>query len=344
MVKKITKLHVLIFAIVFASCTGGEERGFPEPIDKSKDVGVKKDVETKKDLSNDVIQKTDHGVNPTDVAEEKKCDPKCSASEVCDKATLTCVGCLADSDCTDQLCDLDSNTCVDCLDNTTCTVADASVCRDGECGECKEDSHCSHIADTTRCDQGVCKDGCSLDLHCGGKVCDRTTNLCTTKNPGTVGQCMSSCVSNTDCIAGHSCVPMEFPVGTPSGNYCLKRAASNNLPFPLTSFSCDKPFSPMSARENLGPQHPVSFFNPTLKYRYCGPKEAITTCEAVLAKGNDCARAVTIGTNVIYLPDQSRCPEAGGCIGLRCSYDCDNNRQCAGNCIDGGLAGGMVCD
>ena len=259
MVNKITKLHVLIFAIVFASCTGGEERGFPEPIDKSKDVGVKKDVE-KTDLSNDVTKKKDQGGNLTDVAMdstadviEEFCEPVCSNGEVCKEDTKTCVGCLTetncsdqlcdldsntcvdcltDTDCSDQLCDLASNTCVDCLDNSTCLSAEASTCTDETCAACVEDTDCSHIADATRCDVGVCKDGCSNDSHCGGNVCDITTNLCTTKNPGEVALCEKDCVSDTDCAVGYDCVPMEHPVGTARGNYCLLRNVLNNCAAP----------------------------------------------------------------------------------------------------------------
>jgi len=298
-VSKFTLLHCVVFALALSSCVS--ETKFEADTSKT-DTGGEPDMKVKKP---DVVQ--------------RDCDPVCGTGEVCKTDGFVCVACLGDSDCTDQLCDTDSNICVDCKDNSTCTEVAGSLCTSGECGACVMDADCEHLTDTPLCDAGTCKLKCETDAHCGGKVCDVTTNLCTTDDPNTLGQCLE-CVSDTQCSMGYHCVPLGFgkPDPTPRGNYCLQIRPAGG---------CDKPYRVDIERISL---------NGAAAERHCGVNETLTTCEAVLAATNStfCKDGAddTVADPSKCIEEGARCEDLSG--GWTCTYNCNNSRQCSSECID----------
>ena len=293
----------LFLTLVLASCLSETKFEDPSIVDTSKPDASKTD-----------FGKPDATKKP-DVA-QTDCDPKCGAGEVCKTDDFTCVECLMDDNCTNQFCDSDSNTCVDCKDNSTCTEVDASLCTDGNCGACVMDTDCAHLPETPRCDGGECRVACETDAHCGGKVCDLTTNKCTTMPTGLWLQC-ESCVSDTQCAEGHNCVPLDFPKGTPRDNYCLKISTAQS--------PCKSPYTIIN-RKSLG----------DVQGEYCGIKDSLTTCEAVLV-GNtlvDCKKGN------IDAGDESKCVEEGSICreyspsSWRCTYNCDDDVQCPLSCVN----------
>lgn len=242
------------------------------------------------------------------------CEPECGNGEVCKVGVFECVACVDDSTCTDQVCNLDSNTCVDCIDNSLCTEVGASTCDGGTCGACVMDDDCAHLEGTPRCDSGTCKVECEDDSHCGGKVCDVTTQKCTTESPASAGQC-ESCVSDTQCNDGYHCVALGFgsPDPVPRGNYCLQIRPAGG---------CAKPYRIDIDRASL---------NGAPAERHCGVSEELTTCEAVLAATSDTEckddNDATMADPSKCLADSgARCEDLSG--GWTCTYSCGTNAQC----------------
>ena len=276
------------------------------------------DPQTISDVGSET-QKTDMGADTT----QTTCEPDCEDGKVCKTNGFVCVACVEDAHCTDQVCNTDSNECVDCLDNSLCTEVAASTCGDGTCGACVMNEDCAHLEGTPRCDGGTCAVECEDDTHCGGKVCDVTTNTCTTLDPGTATQCQS-CVSDTQCSDGFHCMPLGFgsPDPIPHGNYCLKI---------LGAGSCNKPYRSDINRKSL---------NGAPAESHCGISEELTTCEAVLSAIAD----TECKDDNADAADLAKCPVVGArCEKLlgnwTCTYSCDDASQCTsaktcGNKVD----------
>jgi len=197
---------------------------------------------------------------------------------------------------------LQDNTCAQCVTNDDCTDPEASVCNDqNECVACTDDDGCSHFDDTKHClaETNTCVQ-CTIELEtdkCGAKSCDPATHACTDTTQHTVDTC-KACVADSECIANHHCVPMEYK-GEERGGYCLE-----------DSGACVRPFLVITEeRETL---------SGTTGVKSCGINEDLTTCEAVLAlkAGQECDGA------------DSECPEGGlcrkfdGAADNYCTYEC----------------------
>jgi hypothetical protein len=137
----------------------------------------------------------------SEVKAKSVCD--CTAPEVCDVATGECVECTVDNDCQGSAY---GNVC----------ITDAKLCG------CREDTHCSGIADYSHCDVAnlTCVE-CTADTHCTdssyGALC--VADLC-------------SCSTNTDCTVAN------FNLCDPKVNYCsqcLKNSDCSNVDTPICS-------------------------------------------------------------------------------------------------------------
>jgi len=207
---------------------------------------------------------------------------------------------------------LEDNTCAQCAESDDCTDPEASVCNDqNECVACTDDDGCSHFDDTKHClaETNTCVQ-CTIELEtdkCGAKSCDPATHACTDTTRNTVETC-ESCVADSECIANHHCVPMEYK-GAERGGYCLE----------TTEGGCSEPYATtLSGRVTMSGTNGLSF---------CGIKEQLTTCEAVLAlvAGKKCPQG------------DSECPEGGVCRKVgnlsdnRCTYECTGVVQCLEN-------------
>ncbi|HXS17276.1 MAG TPA: hypothetical protein VN764_08805, partial [Polyangiaceae bacterium] len=168
------------------------------------------------------------------------------------------------------------------------------------------DDGCSHFDDTKHClaETNTCVQ-CTIELEtdkCGAKSCDPATHSCTDTTRNTVETC-ESCVADSECIANHHCVPMEYK-GEERGGYCLK----------TTEGGCSEPYTvTLENRRTLSGE---------TEGRYCGISEDLTTCPAVLALAKKC-------------PDgDSDCPEGGFCRKIgdlsddRCTYECTHPSRC----------------
>jgi hypothetical protein len=133
------------------------------------------------------------------------------------------------------------------------------------------------------------------------------------------------CSMDQDCEApDHRCVPMSyhgerFP--DEESGFCL-RIAGPAAGGQMSQFDCSSPYVAVLAdRESLSGAEADT---------YCGVREEMTTCPAVLAL--EASQAC---------PEQTddQCPEGGLCRHIlvrpnermwRCTYACDKPRQCAG--------------
>ena len=237
--------------------------------------------------------------------------------EVCDEVTLSCVACIRDTDCSDgDRCDTDladpsMNRCVACTSDAHCTDPAAAKCDTaaGTCTACDDSTQCEGTG------QNVCSDGacvqCSEDTaetHCGANSCDPATGECTDTPRSSVRRC-GACVADSECSqADDRCVAMNFMETPRPGGYCLKRFAT----------TCTPPYaSPTEMRASLSGAEAE---------QYCGIREDLTTCEAVLdlIDGTTCEEDVECGAEGL---DDSQCETVNGIPNL-CSYECDGATDC----------------
>jgi hypothetical protein len=211
-----------------------------------------------------------------------------------------CVACVGDSDCTDAdagKCDTGTNTCVPCDDSDQCTEDGAGICdMSGESGVCVE---------------------CTIDTEetaCGEFSCNPATNECTETERTMTPRC-GACAADSECIADHFCVPMNF-AAAPHGSYCLPPVPGGACPQGFRVVLEDR----LSASGNMD--------------SYCGIDEVNVTCEAVRALGVDCS--------------ESACPTGGRCeteagLGTFCTYSCGSFINCPQGAptdtCDGGYCG-----
>jgi hypothetical protein len=232
-------------------------------------------------------------------------DP-CSGCDAALCVNDTCVDCVSDAHCTDPdkaKCDVGTNTCVDCDDSEQCAgIAGAGVCSGGDCVECVlgEEEACT-----------------------GETTCNLVTNECVAVAPGDVGTC-EPCTNDLQCSANHRCIPMEFPVGTSHGYFCLEEA----MP------TCEQPYLVFINEQSISGADAVN---------YCGFDQNITTCQAVRAleqgwrcEGDDgkcCSGSVALVDGMC----DSNAPEVDvpgalcrqvGAGANRCTYACATALDC----------------
>ncbi|MET0284338.1 MAG: hypothetical protein ABW352_07705, partial [Polyangiales bacterium] len=229
----------------------------------------------------------------------------------------TCVACTPEREqlCTTIVpaCDPSTNTCVQCVADTDCTTETKPACdTTRSCGMCTEDADCERFDKVCNKTSGACVQ-CrpeSEATDCPGTACDPKLFTCTTRPRSSVTTC-NACVSDSECVADHRCIPMKF--GTADvGNFCLKRAAPN----------CARPYFTVLSRASA---------NGVAAENYCGLNEASTTCAAVLLFNT----AKTCTTDESCGASGAVCDMVGPISNL-CTYEC----SFSGECYDGINCGG----
>jgi len=119
-----------------------------------------------------------------------------------------------------------------------------------------------------------------------------------------------ACVSDSECLANHRCVPLKF-MGNDAGSFCLQTVAST-----LNSGGCPQPYRTTLERVSL---------SGAAAEDYCGISEAFTTCQAVRHRLEDktCTTDADCGRNDV---EDGACELIAG--GMRCTYRCSANAQC----------------
>jgi len=197
---------------------------------------------------------------------------------------------------------------VDC-DNACSGATPHCDVNTGYCVECLEAAHCPDPTKPACSSDGVC--GCTVDADCGGKSCAVLDGVCTTTTPLSVQTC-EPCRSDSECVADHRCVPMNYQ-GTPRPNgYCLK----------LVSATCERPYGTPINRGSLSdPNNPLA---------HCGIPESVTTCDAVLDLIHDTSCTAATAAEDCGDPliaDDGRC-ETVGTFPDRCTYSCVMDAEC----------------
>jgi len=214
----------------------------------------------------------------------------------------SCEGCAFDVDCTDPTmarCDTATSRCVPCNGSPQCEGTGAPVCDDGVCVECS-------VEDASAC---------------GANSCNAATNRCTMTERGSVRRC-GACLADSECaLEDDRCVPMRFMGIDRETGYCLKRGSTG----------CVEPYSaPTTPRESLSGAAPEA---------YCGIREDLTTCEAVLdlLDGASCSDRSECGFEGL---EDGRC-ETVNLLPGRCTYDCGDTSECTSGKSCGAI--GMYC-
>lgn len=178
----------------------------------------------------------------TTTCDGTSCDLTCLDGFVLDSATLTCVGCIGNADCTDP---------------TTSTCGAAMTCE-----PCTDAAGCAHLTGTPICDDGTCVE-CSAadDSACGANSCDPATGTCTSTPKASVDQC-EPCVADSECMTDFACVPMQFQGTDRATGFCL----------PVDNGGCSAPLPVSVTRTSLS----------GVSGDYCTLNEALTTCEGML--------------------------------------------------------------
>ena len=313
----------------------------------TEDMASPNDMAISEDLG-DVDMSTPAADMPGDMSAPEDMTPRpcgglCEGTPlVCNTRDNRCVGCLKDSDCSENalFCDTTTNTCVECEnssqcdnsdlpfchasefvcvecdDDSACPMPDASQCDpNGSCVECSDSIHCAHLQDLNQCVAGTCKE-CTPETaasDCKGNAC-LPDNTCSDVKIGDVGTCMP-CKADGECEQFHRCVPMTFGVDSaPHGNYCMKTGASG----------CLRPFTvPFNAKSISG----------AASEQYCGVLQTDTTCEAALdtidrkscgapsdcgaenLNDGGCNGVCTIACNAVTYGDE-QCPSSQDCNAL----------------------------
>jgi hypothetical protein len=220
----------------------------------------------------------------------------------------------------------------DCLNHSHCTEPGAAKCdpASNECVPCDPDdpdvaTQCAGIAGKAICDGGTCVE-CTLgdESACvAPQTCDLVAKECVDVAPGDVGNC-GACTNDLQCATDHKCVPMDFPVGTNHGHFCLKQA----MP------TCQQPFSVFINEPSISGAPAVN---------YCGVDQNSTTCQAVRALqqgwtcvGDDgkCCSGSIEPTNSMCDSTQPEVDVPGalcrqvGALASRCTYECATALEC----------------
>ncbi|MEM6792129.1 MAG: hypothetical protein AAF715_31720 [Myxococcota bacterium] len=208
----------------------------------------------------------------------------------------------------------------ECTTDAECTDPTQAKCDAGTCVACDASPQCEGLAATPVCATSGARAGtcvaCTL-TEAGSCTASQTCNLldetCADVAAMSVDTC-GACSNDAQCVADHRCVPMDFPVGTAHGFYCLE------LPNP----ACTQPYSVFLNEPSL---------NGEAATNYCGIDEDNATCEAVTAllEGWVCS-----GTDGMCSPDGvvPEEPVAGalcrqvGSIADQCTYACASAVNC----------------
>jgi hypothetical protein len=138
-----------------------------------------------------------------------------SSAPACDPATLRCVECVSNSDCSDPgkpACDSAARSCVACTNDSHCASPNQPECdlATHSCVQCTNSTHCS-VWTGPVCDLSShqCRD-CATDAECGSGACHagqckecKTDAQCPLAKPhcGSLGVCVG-CVKDSECSPG----------------------------------------------------------------------------------------------------------------------------------------------
>lgn len=247
------------------------------------------------------------------------CDGACVSNDSVDSCGASCTPCPTDPNgvagCDGTQCTLTCNgelvqdpasgACVGCTSNADCAGPAASVCGGtGACEPCAAAADCAHIVGRPICDAGLCAQCSSADdSACNGNSCDPFDGTCTTTPKASVGAC-EPCVADSECDAGHACVPMEFQGDLRAGGFCL----------PVDAGDCAAPYPVSVTRTSLS----------GVAGDYCTLNELLTTCEAVADYFADCADASDCGVDGF---DDGFC-EPVDFEFSKCTIPCDDSAEC----------------
>ncbi len=264
------------------------------------------DTDMDTDTDSDTDSDTDTDSGPCEI------DADCPG-QVCDAGD--CVDCRDEGDATDPgceaaapHCDEDTRTCLVCGSDDDCADPAAARCGKGgaSCDPCDAPDQCAHLS-LDLCDDGTCVE-CTVgnESPCGANSCDPATNTCTLTPRASVETC-EGCVADSECVADHRCIPMEFAGVARPGGYCLEDAGGG----------CANPYRVPVNRTSLSGAPATD---------YCGINEDLTTCEAVLDLAADAGCAVDDDCGAEGLND-GRC-ETVNLAANRCTYSCSIALEC----------------
>jgi hypothetical protein len=244
-------------------------------------------------------------------------------SPQCDAAGQ-CVTCTGDNACEGHAnatkCDtVDDSTsegqCVQCLSDADCPDSSAPECNNHVCGACTSDEACTDRDGAHVCDLsgsapygGTCVE-CTVsdEEDCGGDVCTPSTRTCADGHGRTSKDTCQACVADSECVAEHRCIPMQFNGVQRQNAYCLR----------VGSTTCISPYgaTPINRASVSG----------TPPEDYCGISESKTTCEAVLKliSNTSCPG----GDDAACSAEGAIC-EAVNLIPNRCTYACTISQAC----------------
>lgn len=191
------------------------------------------------------------------------CGSSCDPCPTDPNGTATCDGSSCGLTCEDPLIlDPGTNSCVGCTTNNDCGGASASVCAaGGACEPCADNAGCAHVPGLSTCDGGTCVECTAADdSACAGNSCDLFDGTCTTTPKESVDVC-EACLADSECVAGHACVQMQFAGDLRSGGFCL----------PLDTGECVAPYPVADSRTSLS----------NASVDICTLNEELTTCEAL---------------------------------------------------------------
>jgi hypothetical protein len=239
----------------------------------------------------------------------------------------TCVACTTEREqlCTEIVpaCDPDTNTCVQCVADADCTTEAKPACgADRSCGGCTEDADCERFDKVCNTTSGACVQ-CRPDSEatdCPGTACDPKLFTCTTRQRNSVTTC-NACVSDSECVADHRCIPMTFGTTQQAlGGFCLKRFSTG----------CVRGYTEPLARASL---------SGAASEMYCGVKERLNSCAAVAAAraSKSCTSDESCGA------PGARCETVSGLANI-CTYSCEVAAECVSSSyMCGGAAGEEYC-
>ncbi|MEM6792181.1 MAG: hypothetical protein AAF715_31990 [Myxococcota bacterium] len=233
------------------------------------------------------------------------------------------------------------NTDAECTDPAM-AKCDTSVAG-GTCVACDASPQCEGIAATPVCATsgdrvGTCV-ACTA-TEAGACTAMQTCNLldetCADVAPTTVDTC-EPCTNDDQCLANHRCVPMDFPVGTDLGHFCLEDA---------TLGTCERPYLVFVNEPSI---------NDVAATNYCGIDQDSVTCPAVIALSD--SWQCPGGTDGMCSPDSNPANEVMvpgaiceqvGAASNRCTHPCSVPDECPASgppstCGNGGMGGPEWC-
>lgn len=248
-------------------------------------------------------------------------------TSLCNPETKQCVACLSNADCTDAalpVCDTSTHSCVGCLANSDCKEPTVRCdVKSKTCSRCAAD--CSANAAAPHCNEASSQCVQCLpaqeNTHCGGKSCNPKTFSCT-NTPLRMTAACKACVSDSECIQDHRCVPMKFQSTDRPDGYCLK----------IGSLGCAPPYGvPANNRVSLS----------GISDTYCGIDETKTTCEAIydLVNNTPCNNANDCGVDDL---NDGLC-ETVNLMPKICTYACTDSAECTATKLCNGVAPNRYC-